>query len=345
MKKFNVGIIGYGWVSGAHIAAINSTTNAQVVAVYSSRKQDPQTLREKHGREISCYTDLDQMLAEPKIHIISICSYPHFHADHIIAAANAGKHLIIEKPITLHLEDTRNVVKAIRETGVKTCVCYELRFSSQLIATKGLIDQGLLGKLHYGEVDYFHGIGPWYEQFRWNTSQKSGGSSLLSAGCHALNALLMFMDSEVLSVTTYATNSFNEIFSKYEYPTTSVTILRFANGAVGKVASVIDCFQPYYFHTHLVGSEGSLVDDKFHSNFLKTDKQGWSTLSMKLLSSGDVDDHPYQIQFQTFFDSLEKDKEMPLTSLESSIKSQFVIHASDLSVSENRTVKLSELSE
>ena len=141
MKKFNVGIIGYGWVSGAHIAAINSTTNAQVVAVYSSRKQDPQTLREKHGREISCYTDLDQMLAEPKIHIISICSYPPFHADHIIAAANAGKHLIIEKPITLHLDDTRHVVKDISATGVKTCLCYELRVSRHEIPPKALIDQ------------------------------------------------------------------------------------------------------------------------------------------------------------------------------------------------------------
>jgi len=79
-----------------------------------------------------------------------------------------------------------------------------------------------------------------------------------------------------------------------------VTILKFKDGRVGKVASVIDCLQPYYFHVHLVGSEGSLLDNKFYSTRQTARQAKWSELSMKLLDSGDVSDHPYQTQFEAF---------------------------------------------
>ena len=105
-------------------------------------------------------------------------------------------------------------------------------------------------------------------QYRWNTKRSAGGSALLTAGCHALDALLLCMDGEVEEVTSYATQSANPIFTPYEYPTTSTTILKFRNGSVGKCAAVVDCLQPYYFHTHLVGSEGSILDNKFHSQKL-----------------------------------------------------------------------------
>ena len=65
---------------------------------------------------------------------------------------------------------------------------------SQFLATKAVIDEGLLGKLHYGEVDYYHGIGPWYGQYPLeHEARRLGGSALLTAGCHALDALLLCM--------------------------------------------------------------------------------------------------------------------------------------------------------
>ena len=64
----------------------------------------------------------------------------------------------------------------VGKAGVRTCVCFELRFSSQFTVTKSVLDSGLLGRVHYGEVDYYHGIGPWYGQFRWNVKQEAAGS-------------------------------------------------------------------------------------------------------------------------------------------------------------------------
>ncbi len=341
MKKFNVGIIGYGWVATAHIPAINATSLGQVTAVYSSRKLNASELNAKYGGPIKAYSDFDALLADRDIHAVSVCSYPFDHAKQVIAAAKAGKHLIIEKPLCLDLQDLRAMEKAIKQAGVKTCVCFECRYSSQFTATKAVIDQGLLGKLHYGEVDYYHGIGPWYGQFRWNTRKDAGGSSLLTAGCHALDALLLCMGGDVTEVTSYDTRSQSRIFAPYEYTTSSVSILKFRNGSIGKCAAIVDCLQPYYFHTHLVGSEGSLLDNKFHSMKLGTNKHAWSTLAMKMLDSGDVSDHPYQAQFDAFFNALDKGKDMPLTSFAEAAKTHEVIFAADKSAATGKTIKMS----
>lgn len=344
MKKYNVAVIGYGWVSTAHIQAINATSLAQVTAIYSSRPQDNAVLSARHGSSIQAYTDLDAMLKRADIHAVSICSYPHQHVAHIVAAAKAGKHIILEKPITLSIEDTKVVSAAVEKAGVKTCVCFESRFSSQFQVTKSVIEAGLLGTIHYGEIDYYHGIGPWYGQFRWNTRKQDGGSSLLSAGCHAMDALLLCMGGEVEAVTSYATRSQNKTFAQYEYATTSVTILKFKGGRIGKVASVIDCIQPYYFHTHLVGSEGSLLDNKFHSSRIDgLNKHAWSTLSMKMVDSGDVLDHPYQTQFEAFFAALDRGEEMALTSLRDGMRSHRVVLAADMSAELGREVRMDEL--
>jgi len=342
MSSINVGIIGYGWAATAHIAAINATTQGRVTAVYSSRPLDSAELSARHGGTIRAYQNLDELLADPNVHVVDITSYPSQHRDQAVAAARAKKHVILEKPMANSPEEVDEIVAAAAANGVRGCVCFECRYSNQFQVTKALIDEGLLGRLHYGEVDYYHGIGPWYGQYRWNTGRKDGGSALLTAGCHALDALLMLMGGEVEMVTSLSTKSESTIFTPYEYDTSSVALLHFKGGAVGKTAAIVDCLQPYYFHTHLVGSEGSLLDDKFHSMKLKADKGHWSRLSMKMLDSGDVSDHPYQAQFQAFFDALESGRDMPLTSFAEAKKTFDVIFAADRSAAEGgQPVRLS----
>ncbi len=346
MQKFRVGVIGFGWVAGAHIEAIQATGQADVVAVCSSRPLDERGLEARFHTPIQAVSQIDALLALD-VDVVSICSYPYQHPEHVRAVAAAGKHLIIEKPLALDLAGLRSLESAVTAAGVKTCVCFECRYSSQFLTTRAMIDRGLLGTVHYGEVDYYHGIGPWYGQYRWNTRRDAGGSSLLSAGCHAMDALLLCMGGVPESVTSYSTRSASDIFQPYEYDTTSVSIVRFTDGRVGKTTSCIDCLQPYYFHTHLVGSEGSLLDDRFYSrtlgglNGLKKDR--WSQLGMSLMDSGDVSDHPYQVQFAAFFESLRNHQVMPLTSLSDAIRTHELIFAADLSAKERRPVMLSEV--
>ena len=138
----------------------------------------------------------------------------------------------------------------------------------------------------------------------------------------------------LISVMSLSTKSKSEYFTPYEYDTSAVTIVKFRNGAVGKCAAIVDCIQPYYFRTHLMGSHGSLLDNKLHSSKLKSDKSKWSTLSMKMCDSGDVSDHPYQSQFQAFFDALDQGKDMPLTSFREALRTFKVIFAADRSAAE-----------
>ena len=340
MKKLNVGIIGYGWVATAHIRTINMGDLAQVTSIYSSRKLDDKTLSEEWGSKIKSYTDLDKMLSDKKIDVVCVCSYSYQHKEHAIAAAQAGKHIILEKPMALSWDDCLAVKRAVEKAKVKFCIGFELRYSNQSLSTKEIIDQGLIGDLHYGEVDYFHGIGPWYRQFYWNAKKNGGGSSLLTAGCHALDALLFYMGSDVKEVMSYESTSKSKIFEPYEYATTSVTILKFESGKIAKCAVSVDCLQPYYFHTHLLGSEGSLLDNKLHSEKLKSDKTRWSQLSMKMVDSGDVADHPYKLQFDTFFEAVLHGGEMPLTGLKEAIKTHEIIFAADKSAVTCKSVKL-----
>ncbi|MCG2589984.1 Gfo/Idh/MocA family protein [Rhodohalobacter sulfatireducens] len=344
MSNLNVGIVGLGWVAGAHIETFKNVTGANVTAVYSRRNLDENQLQKQYGIPLKAYDDFDDMLADPSLDIIDICTEHPLHAEQAIAAAKAGKHLIIEKPIALNYKDAKSVGDAIQEAGVQACVCFEVRFSGQGLAIRSMIDEGLLGDIHYGEVDYYHGIGPWYNQYKWNIKKEEGGSSLLTAGCHALDLLLWYMDAEVEEVTSYSNQSKSPHFTPYEYDTTSVTLLKFKNGRLGKVASVIDALQPYYFHIHLTGSEGSVLDDQFYSSKLKgTTKDRWSRIAAPLIDSGDVDDHPYQPQFQEFIESINRNEPMKLTDFKTAFYSHKVAYAADLSAKTGRPVKLSDL--
>jgi predicted dehydrogenase len=344
MKQYKVGIVGYGWAAGAHIPAINASPRAKVTTLCSSRPLDARALSAQHGCELQTCTSYDALLRDPEVDVVSICSYHAHHAAQAIAAAEAGKHIICEKPLALSLKDVRAIERAVKKAGVKFCICFEVRFSSQFRAIKSFLDQGLLGKLHYAEVDYYHGIGPWYREFLWCTTIKDCGSSLLEAGCHAMDALLLCLGSDVEEVASYGAKSASPTYAPYEYPPTTVAILKCKDGRIGKCASVIDCWQPYYFHTHLVGSEGSVLDNKFHSNrFDGLSRHHWSQFSCKPVDSGDVADHPYQTQFEAFFQALERGQDMPLTGLKEAVATHEVIFAADLALKRQRPVKLADI--
>ena len=350
MSDLRIGLVGLGWVAGAHIESFKNVSGANVTAVCSRREHKEADLEAQFGTPLKAYTSYEAMLADPDLDVIDICTPHPLHPAQAIAAVKAGKHLIIEKPVSIDFEGAKAIRDALgsaasKKAGLRACVCFECRYSAHFTLVNAMLGQGLLGDLHYGEVDYYHGIGPWYGQFQWNVKSDFGVSSLLTAGCHALDALLWFMGGEVEEVTSYKTRSKSETFELYEYDTTSVTLLKFRDGRVGKVASCIDCLQPYYFHLHLVGSEGSILDNRFFSNKLGgMAKARWSTLETTLIDSGDVSDHPYQAQFQAFVDAIHGGRAMRLTDFDTAFESHRVVFAADRSSSEGRPVKLSELS-
>jgi predicted dehydrogenase len=341
---WRVGMVGYGWAAGAHLAALSRIPSVEVAAICTSRSDVDHVRSGDADRPIEVVRDVGELIARDDISVIDICSRSDRHAAQAIAAAEAGKHVIIEKPIALSLGELRALERAVAEAGVRTCVCFEERYSSQFTVTRSMIDRDLIGPLHYGEVDYYHEVGPSVRQYEWNRLRVGGGSSLLSCGCHAIDGLLLFMGSSAVEVTSYTTRSPNPVFARYEYPTSSVTIIKFENGTVGKVASIIDSYQPYQLRVHLVGSDGAIVDGKFWSTRIAgLDPDRWSDLGVKLETSADVVHHPYEQQFRAFFQALDAGVDMPLTSLSDAGKTFELVFAADRSAEIGRPVLLSEL--
>lgn len=343
MKRIKVGVVGLGWVAGAHIDAFKKLQVAEVAAVCSRRKLLPQDVEKEFGVSAKIYNDYAEMLKDPDIDLIDICTEPHLHAQQAIFAAEAGKHVLVEKPLALSWKDAHAIARTVKKNKVRGAVCFECRFSQQFQLLRSIVDQNLIGSLHYAEVDYYHGIGPWYHPYRWNKTKKDGGSSLLSAGCHAMDALLMLLDGKVVEVHSMTTQSPHKDFAVYEYPTTSVTILKMNTGAAAKVTSCIDCLQPYYFHVHLVGSDGSILDNKLYTSRLKGLKKQWATLPTALVDSGDVHDHPYEPQFKEFVAAIQENRPMALTDLEIALETHRVIFAADESARTGKPVRMVQI--
>lgn len=344
MKTINVAVVGLGWVAGAHIAAFQSVPDVRVSAVCSSRAPTPADIKKRYGIEAKVYAEYADVLADPDVDVVCISGYNALHPSQCIAALNAGKHVYVEKPLALDWQSCLAMRDAEKNSQGKVCVGFECRFSQQLTLTQSILKQGLIGEIHYGEADYYHGIGPWYGQYAWNCRKDGGGNALLSGGCHALDALLMAMQAPVAEVTAYTGKSRAECFKEYEYPPCSVTLMKFADGKIGKVTTSIDCLQPYYFHIHLLGSEGSILDNKLSTTRLpglRRDK--WTTLETAMLDSGEVEDHPYEPQMQAFIQAIRNGNQVPLTSLADAMETHRVIFASQLSAELGRPVRLSEL--
>jgi predicted dehydrogenase len=343
MTTYNVGIVGFGWVAGAHLTTFKELPNFRPMAILSRRSLDAAEIKARYGADVRIYNDYDQFLADGDIQVVDICTPHPYHPEQTIRAAEAKKHIIIEKPMALGFEDGVKMVQAVKKHGVKTSVCFECRFISVAKAHKAIIDQGLIGDLYYGECDYFHGIGPWYGQFAWNVKKDFGGSSLLTAGIHALDMLLYLAGGEVEEVFSYPTTNPHEAYRPYEYPTTTVSLLKFKNGrTLGKVASMIDAMQPYVFHMNLVGSHGALKNNLFYSKKIEGLKD-WSTLDLQLVDSGDVAHHPYREQFADFAACLDAGRD-PHNNAENAFETHRVAFAADRSAVSGKPVRLSEFS-
>ena len=151
MKKYRVGIAGFGWVAGAHLKSFIDLPSYEPVAIMSRRSLDPAEIRRQYGAEVKIYNDYDAFVRDPDIDIIDICTPHPYHPDQTIKASDAGKIIIIEKPLALSFEDSKRMMEAVERNKSITSVCFEVRFISVARAMKSIIDQRLIGDVYYAE--------------------------------------------------------------------------------------------------------------------------------------------------------------------------------------------------
>ena len=337
MDKLGVGIVGPGWAGGEHIKAYLNNPRVQIVSLCGRDQGRTGAKMKEAGLECALDTDYEEMLKRDDIDIVSICTPNDLHVEEAVMAAEMGKHMLIEKPIALDLDGLKKVRNAVRKAGVKTVVGFVLRWNPLYQTIKPLIEDDAIGRIFLGEVDYFHGIGPWYKQYEWNVKKSIGGSSLLSAGCHAVDGLRWFVDDEAAEVTAYSTRSNSKDF-QYEYDPTTIAIIKFQGGAIGKVASSLECVQPYVFNINLVGDKGTIKNNQLYSHKMPG-QTGFATIPTILPDSGDVTHHPFSGEVDHLVDCIQNDEESHV-NVEDSVKTHEICLAAEISAREGRSVKL-----
>ncbi|OHB86570.1 MAG: hypothetical protein A2V98_22880 [Planctomycetes bacterium RBG_16_64_12] len=303
--KLGVAIHGAGWVAGAHAASWKKNPHVKVVSVSDLDKNRARRLAEVHGLDCAIRDDYEEVLRDDRLDIVDVTSPSHVHAEQGIAAARAGKHVLVEKPIALSMDENRALRDAVAEAGVKSLAGFVLRWNPAAQTIKSLVDSGALGKLFYLEMDYWHGLGPSHHAWDLHSKRKTGGSTMLLGGCHAVDALRWFAGDEVEEVTAFSNNK----KGLFEYDANVVAVMKFRGGALGKTSALFDCEMPYQFNLDLAGSEGTIRDNRVWSKKLFPGQTGWATVPTILPDSADVYHHPFDAEINHFVDCIRQDRQ------------------------------------
>jgi predicted dehydrogenase len=325
--KLGCAIWGAGWVAGEHLNAYMANEHCEVVAVGSRKESSARSAAAKCGApNATIYTDYEELLKDDRVQVLSICTPHELHPEEGVKAAAAGKHCIVEKAMAIDLAGVKALRDAFRESKVKSMCSFVLHWCPSLINARTLVQSGALGDIFYVEGDYWHGVSDWYMGWNWATKKSSGGSAFLFGGCHAVDAVRWISGLEVTSVCAFA----GGWDKRYEYPATVVGTVTWSNGAVGKISASVDCVMPYQFNIDIMGTKGSIRDNKVWSKALLPEANAWTEIPAILPNSGDVAHHPFEGEINHLVDAILNDTR-PCPDIEDAVHTHEICLAMDLS--------------
>lgn len=339
-------VVGAGWVSSQHIAAYVRNPYAKVVAICDARlEQARQRAADAQLADAALYDHIEDALRHPGVDIVSICTPQHVHCRQVVAAAEAGKHLLIEKPAGISLEELCTMRGAVRRAGVRTVVGFVLRWNPLFRTLKAMMANNALGRPYYVETDYLSNNGSWWSGWNDARTVAQGVSAFLVGGCHAIDALRWFAspgEFEAASpVEVYAvsggfrkgstreynpqSNTWIDDAPPMQYDGLEVALVKFANGVVGKVSVNAECIMPYRFPIRIFGSLGSVFDNRVWSHQYpgQTD---WVELPTILPDSSSVSHHPFQAEIDHLVECVRCGRESHC-NLEDAIKTHEIAFA------------------
>lgn len=314
--SFGFGIVGCGMISNFHARAIADVRGAKLIACFDTRAE----AAEKFAAANSCtaYTDLDKMLADPKLSIITIATPSGAHMEPAVAAARAGKHVIVEKPLEITLKRCDNIIKACEKAGVQCGAIFPSRFHDSSVKIKKAIDGGRFGRLTLGDAYVkWYRTQQYYDSGAWRgTWALDGGGALMNQAIHSVDLLTWLMGPVVEIQANTATLAHERI----EVEDVVVATLRFASGALGVLEATTAAFPGYLKRVEIHGSEGSALleeEDLKAWDFAKPWKEDRSVLDqMKQHKSGGggasdpaaIGHHGHAIQFRDFVEAAKKNR-------------------------------------
>jgi predicted dehydrogenase len=335
MARYGIGIIGTGWVAGPYVQAFGQDPRAEVRAVCSREAARGQAFAAEHGLDrCAVHTDPRDLVKDDRVQVVVLCTPNHLHAEQAIAAADQGKHIVVEKPIALTWSDMQAMRAAVARAGVRTVVGFVLRWHPLLQTLEQLLAEGAIGRIFYGEVDYLHGVRPGHPNLYWSGRKDQAGSCLLTAGCHAVDALRWLVGREAEEV--YAASV--RVRDYLEYDGTVAALIKFEGGVLGKVAASREVRMPYAFDIRLCGEQGTIRNNQVCSERYPH-LEGYLTLPVPVPSSGATAHHPFAAEVRHFLDCIAEGRESHC-NLEDAIRTHEICLAADRSAETGRPVKL-----
>jgi predicted dehydrogenase len=257
MPEHGFGIIGCGMIAEYHTRAINEIDGARVVAAFSRNPANGAKIAGMAAPRGECrvYDDLDAMLAHPGLDVVCICTPSGAHLEPAVAAARAGKHVVVEKPLEITLPRCDAMLEACEANGVRIAAIFPSRFSKANVALKQAIDAGRFGRLTLGDtyVKWWR-TQQYYDSGGWRgTWELDGGGALMNQAIHNVD-LLQWLMGDVESVQALTATLSHE---RIEVEDTAVAALRFRNGALGVIEAATSCYPGLLKRTEIHGSDGS----------------------------------------------------------------------------------------
>jgi predicted dehydrogenase len=250
MTLFRVGVIGAGSIAQSHLSAYAQNPDVELVAVADMNLERARQVAEQHGAT-RAYADPHELLADPEIDGVSICTWNDSHAAWAIAAVEAGKHVLVEKPIARTLAEAEELQRVVEAHDRVVQVGFVRRHSPNCQVLKSFIDEGDLGEIYYAKASCLRRAGNpggWFAD-----KEVSGGGPLLDIGIHVLDLCWYLMGSP--KIVSVSGNTYDRLGSRgnittmprykaadYDPDRNSVedlanAVIRFENGA----SLLLDC--------------------------------------------------------------------------------------------------------
>lgn len=310
MEKLNIGVIGLGAIGQKHCNAIAVLERARLCAVADINEKVLSSTASQYSA--TPYIDVKEMLKHPNLDAVVVATPDDLHRDACVLAAQAGKHILVEKPIATTVEDAQAIIDATETTGVKLMVGFTLRFSQHYMQARKVAGDGMLGDL----VSI-------YTRRENVISQperlKGRCGVLMFLGPHDFDAMRWIVGSEPASIYTQAATS---VPSTYPIENETFSIIRFANGVIGcaQIGWYLQDKHPAGrdFKLDIIGNKGSLNLDQMRQGIEIYTQNGAKFPSV---STGLVDED------RAFVDCIVDNKDVPATGQDGLVAVRMVLAA------------------
>ena len=257
-KQIGFVVVGCGVIGKTHAEQVSAIEGAKLLGVVDEVPELAQKLAEQYG--VPGFSRLEDAFALPGVDVVTVGTPSGLHGEVAVAAARAGKHVIVEKPIEVNLKKADEMIGECRRHGVKLCVISQHRFDPATIEVKRRVAAGELGRMILGEaaVNWYRSQA-YYDSGDWRgTWALDGGGALMNQSIHSID-LLQYLMGPVKSVFAHTRTASHE---RIEVEDVAVAVVEFVDGGIGTIVGTTAAYPGLSTRVECMGTQGTAVIER-----------------------------------------------------------------------------------